>query len=283
MSRVLVTGAGGFIGQRVQPLLAEAGHEVIPASGDLLEPATAGELIADSRPTQLLHLAWYTEHGSFWESPENLLWVEASLRLYRAFVEGGGERFVGVGSCAEYEWSQPVLSESDSALRPASLYGICKDATRRALEGVAERDGTSFAWGRLFFTYGPEEASGRLVPAVAEALAQGRPARTSDGEQIRDYLHVDDAAAALVALLASDARGPVNIGTGEGVRVRQIVEELGRLAGRPELIELGAVPRTPGDPAEIIADATRLRSEIGWSPRVSLEDGLASTLAAASA
>lgn len=278
MSRILVTGAGGFIGRRIVPLLAEAGHDVHPSEGDLLDPATAGRLIERTRPTHLLHLAWYTEHGRFWEDPQNVSWVEASLRLWRAFAEAGGERFVGVGSCAEYAWSEPLLSETSTPLLPASLYGACKDATRRVLEQASIRTGVSFAWGRVFFIYGPDEASGRLVPSVAEALAQGQPARTSDGEQIRDFLQVDDAAAALVALLESDVQGAVNIGSGEGVRVREVVEMLGRLAGRPELIELGAVPRAEGDPPELVADARRLRDEVGWAPRISLEDGLASTV-----
>ena len=282
MSRVLVTGAGGFIGRHVVPLLTEAGHEVHAGKGDLLDPSVAGELIESTRPTHLLHLAWYTEHGLFWEAPENLPWVEASLRLWRAFASSdGAERFVGVGSCAEYEWSEPVLSESSTPLRPASLYGVCKDATRRALEAASERADISFAWGRVFFIYGPDEASGRLVPSVADALAEGRPARTSDGEQVRDFLHIDDAARAMAALVESDVRGAVNIGSGEGVAVREIVEALGRLAGRPELIELGAVPRPEGDPPEIVADASRLRDEVGWAPQIGLEQGLASTLASA--
>ena len=72
--------------------------------------------------------------------------------------------------------------------------------------------------------------------------------------------------------------GAVNIGSGEGVAVREVVETLGRLAGRPELIELGAVPRPEGDPPEIVADTSRLRDEVGWAPEVALEAGLASTM-----
>jgi nucleoside-diphosphate-sugar epimerase len=283
VSRVLVTGAGGFVGRKIVPLLTEAGCEVHPAAGDLLDPATAGALVAAARPTHLLHLAWYTEYGQHWEGAENLPWVEATVRLWRKFAEHGGVRFVGVGSCAEYEWSEPLLSEASTPLRPRSLYGVCKDATRRLLEAGSERAGVSFAWGRLFFIYGPDEGSGRLVPSVADALAEGRPARTSDGEQVRDFLHVEDAARALSALLLSDLRGAVNIGSGEGVRVAQIVETLGRLAGRPELIELGAVPRPDGDPPEIVADTSRLRQELGWAPKIGLEAGLASTMKRAEA
>jgi nucleoside-diphosphate-sugar epimerase len=299
VSRVLVTGGAGFIGRRMLPLLLAAGHEVHASSSreeapeegevgeeevqwhraDLLNPDATAALIKEARPQRLLHLAWYTQHGRFWQAPENLAWTEASIRLWRAFAESeGAERFVGVGSCAEYEWSEPVLREESTPLRPASLYGVCKDSTRRVIEAASVRAALSFAWGRVFFIYGPEEASGRLVPSVAEALAEGRPARSSDGEQIRDFLHVDDAARALAALLDCEVPGAVNIGSGEGVRVRKVVETLGRLAGRPELVELGALPRPEEDPAEIVAEARRLREEVGWAPQIELEAGLASTM-----
>ena len=295
MSRVLVTGASGFIGQGLPPLLAAAGHEVHAVStaergaeagegvaqwhrADLLDPGAAAELIAAVRPERLLHLAWYTEHGAFWSSVENLPWVEASVRLWRAFAAGGGERALMVGSCAEYQWGEPVLSERETPCRPASLYGACKDAVRRVVESASAVTGTSSAWARVFFVYGPEESSRRLVASVARALIEGRPAPSSAGEQVRDFIHVSDAASALATLLDSAVEGPVNVGSGAGVRVREVVEGLGRLSGRPELIELGALPGNPDEPDSIVADVGRLRDEVGWAPSIPLEQGLAGTL-----
>lgn len=294
MSRVLVTGASGFLGREIVPLLIASGHEVHgvssrdqPAGGavewhraDLLDPASAANLIAAAAPEKLLHLAWYTEHGAFWGSLENLPWVEASVRLWREFASAGGERALMVGSCAEYEWGEPVLSEASTPCNPATLYGACKDAVRRIIEAASPLAGVSSAWARIFFVYGLEEHSERLVASVARALVAGEPAPASDGEQVRDFIHVSDAAASIAALLDSDLEGPVNIGSGEGTLVRDIVEGLGRLSGRPELVELGALPRNEHDPPSIVADPVRLRDELGWSPATSIDDGLASTLEA---
>ena len=141
---------------------------------DLLDPAAARTLVEQVRPTHLLHLAWYAEHGLFWTSTENVRWVEASLRLLRAFGEAGGERAVTAGTCAEYDWSAGGLYvEGASPLAPATLYGTCKHALRLVGEAWCEQNGIEFAWGRVFLLFGPGEHPERLVPAVAQAVAGG--------------------------------------------------------------------------------------------------------------
>jgi nucleoside-diphosphate-sugar epimerase len=92
-------------------------------------------------------------------------------------------------------------------------------------------------------------------------------------------MHVDDVASAFAALLDCDVEGAVNIGSGEGVPVRAIAEALAQAAGRPDLLDVGALAQRPGDPQEITADIARLRDEVGFSPRHPLSDGLASTIA----
>ncbi|MEA2139827.1 MAG: UDP-glucose 4-epimerase, partial [Solirubrobacteraceae bacterium] len=114
--------------------------------------------------------------------------------------------------------------------------------------------------------------------SVARALAAGERAPTSAGLQRRDFLHVDDVAAAFAAIVASGATGAVNVGSGEAVTVRSIAEQLAAAAGRPELLDVGALPDRPGDPPEIAADVARLRDEVGFAPSWSLADGLAETL-----
>jgi len=182
------------------------------------------------------------------------------------------------GTCAEYDWSAPQPLAEDSALAPATYYGACKDATRRVAEGLAERAGVSLAWGRIFFLYGPREDPRRLVASVARALAAGERAPTSAGTQRRDFLHVDDVAGAFAAILDSDVAGAVNVASGEAVAVRRIVELLAGLAGRPDLLDVGALPERPGDPQVIAADVARLRDEVGFTPCLGFEQGLGATL-----
>jgi nucleoside-diphosphate-sugar epimerase len=208
-------------------------------------------------------------------------WVEATLRLLRAFADSGGKRAVLAGSCAEYDWDVAggTLSEEATPLRPQTLYGVSKDATRAIGQAFADTAGFELAWGRIFFLYGPGEAQTRLVPAVARALLEGAPADVSEGTQVRDFLHVNDAAAAFVALLESDVQGAVNIGSGKGVPIREVTELVGAAVGRPELIQYGAVEASPGEPASLVAKICRLRDEVGFRPRIALEDGIATTVA----
>ncbi len=148
------------------------------------------------------------------------------------------------------------------------------------LTGYAASTGLSLAWGRLFYLYGPGEAPGRLVGDAARALLAGHKFATSEGRQRRDFLHVADAGEAFAALLDSSVEGPVNIGSGAAVPVRAILETLGRLTDRPELIDFGARPLPPTEPACIEADIRRLVEEVGFRPRLSLDEGLRAALAA---
>lgn len=282
IKRALVTGATGFIGRHAAPLLAQRGYEVHAVGGrdaDLLDPAGAQSLIDRVRPSHLLHFAWYAVPGKFWTAPENATWVEASIRLLRAFADAGGERATMIGSCAEYDWTgDGVLVEGTTPLRPSTYYGICKQALSSVGAGLAAERGFGFAWGRIFFVYGPHEQPGRLVSQVASALVKGKVAPTSEGTQRRDFLHARDTAAAFVALLDSGVTGPVNIGSGTAVAVRDVVSLIAEAAQRPELVGWGEIPSRPGDPPLLEADVGRLRDEVGWTPGITLEAGIRETV-----
>jgi nucleoside-diphosphate-sugar epimerase len=289
----LVTGAGGFIGTPVLEHLLVAGHNVHAVStraqapvdgmtwhrGNLLEPGTAETLVAWLQPERLLHLAWYAEPGHFWDSPENVRWVGATLRLLRAFADAGGRRAVLAGTCAEYDWSVGgVCSEEKTPLRPTTLYGVSKDATRRVASAFADTAGFELAWGRVFFLYGPGEPSQRLLPLVTRALLSGEQAKVTAGTQMRDFMHVDDVARAFVAVLDSELQGAVNIAAGTGTALRELVGLVGAAAGRPELIQFGAISQRPGEPAALVADVGRLRDTVGFRPRRELAAGVRETV-----
>jgi nucleoside-diphosphate-sugar epimerase len=295
MSRVLVSGAGGFVGLPVLERLTHAGAEVHALylhseppglAGvhwhrlDLLDHVAVEHLVAELTPERLVHLAWYTEHGRFWHASENVTWVESSLRLVRAFVRHGGQRMVLLGTCAEYDWSgvDGALSESSTPLVPHTLYGAAKDALRRVASAYAEQEGVEFAWGRLFLLYGPRESPERLVPSVIRSLLARDAIAIGSGARVRDFTHVEDAAAAIVALLDSSVAGAVNLASGATVTVGEVVELLARTIGRPELIRRGALPERPGEPRVLLADIARLRDEVGFRPRRTLAEGLPATV-----
>lgn len=296
MSSVLVTGATGFIGRGTLAPLVASGLEVHAVSSrapgsdaptevrwhvaDLHNETAAEKLMEDIAPTHLLHLAWYAEPGAFWRSPENLRWVEASLRLLRAFANHGGRRAVLAGSCAEYAWEDRThCLENQTPCRPATVYGASKHALHTIAERYSEQVGIDLAWGRVFFVFGPHEHPARLGGSVARALALEQTAACSHGQQVRDFIYSEDLAEAFVALLRSPVTGAVNLGSGIPVRIRELVEALAAASGRPDLIRLGALPASANEPSELLADVTRLRDEVGWSPPATLEQRAADTIA----
>src|SRR6185369_10503310 len=200
---VLLTGGTGFIGQHAIAPLMERGFDVHlvvrrnfgcgakfrPTGGtncDLFDDAAVEQIMRDVRPTHLLHFAWYTEHGKFWNSDENLRWVRASLKLIQQFAAAGGKRVVCAGTCAEYDWSGGRCSEATTPLIPRTLYGTCKNSLRQMIESFAAVQGLSHAWGRIFFLYGPNETAGRFVPSIVNALRAGELARCNFGSHMRD-------------------------------------------------------------------------------------------------
>ena len=283
MKRVLLTGGSGFIGRHATAPLLRAGYEVHVVGRregagvtshvlDLMDRGQVNDLLAEVRPTHLLHFAWYAEHGQFWSSPLNLDWTAASLVLFRAFAEHGGERAVFAGTCAEYDWTGGThLVEDVTPSRPATLYGACKNGLR---EIVLRAGGPAVAWGRIFFLYGPDEHRDRLVPSILGPLRRGEPAVVRSGTHVRDLMHVSDVAAAFVTLLDSDLVGTVNVASGAAVTLGEVARTLGELVGRPDLVVVGDAAGTPANPQVMTAGVAKLAG-VGFRPRYGLRDGLA--------
>lgn len=295
MKRILVTGAGGFVGRNVLQQLQGGEYEVhavysqnqqlggdasgcVPHAVDLLEPGAMASLMATVRPERLLHLAWCAKPGMYWTSAENLLWVRATLEMLEAFHKQGGEHAVLVGSCAEYDWQYGYCREEVTPLVPATVYGRCKNTVRELADVFSQVHGLPVAWARIFHTYGPHEAPVRLVPAVISALLKGEPARCSHGQQWRDLLHVADVAGALVTLSQCSAQGAFNIGSGQPVRLHDVVDYLAAQLNARHLLQFGAIAVAADDPPLLVADNQRLLS-VGWQPRFDLHSGLNDALA----
>jgi len=290
--RVLVTGATGFLGRHITTAFLEAGHSVVGVGQQPKHKASISAgvdyyqhnlLVSDSTSQKanveifdglkidtLVHLAWNVR-PRYWTSLENLDWLVAGITLYKSAIASGVRRIVGAGTCAEYEWSCDFLSPAVTPLTPSSLYGKAKNSLREVLESASQISETSFAWGRIFFPYGPFESPERLVPSVINSLLCNKPALCSHGRQERDFMFASDVARAFVVVAESDFQGALNIASGQCTSVREVVNTLVDLVGGTA--EFGAVTTHRNEPPRLAADVSQLLA-LGFKPKTTLQKGL---------
>lgn len=279
MKRVLVTGASGFIGRHCIEILKKKGLEVYAASSQIKpafeeniswlnfnihNPTETQKIIREIKPTHLLHLAWYAEPSLYVNSNENFRWLYSSLELIKVFAEYGGKRIVTAGSCFE--------------LYTNSLYGACKASLEQISNAFGIYNEISTAHGRVFYLFGPFENKSRVIPYVINMLISGQEANCSHGEQIRDFLYVYDVANAFVKILDSDIKGSLDIGSGEGIKLKELFSIIQEHIGGKGIINLNAIPASKDEPKEIIANNYRLINEINWEPEFTIKESVIQTV-----
>lgn len=286
--KILLTGGTGFIGQAFLGAALEHGHEVLalvrpgklPPAGlrDRVRWATGSmdappwEAISEFGPDSLVHAAWITTPGAYWESSENHQWLEWSRSFIRRLRTLRPVHVVALGSCAEYQLGSEPMSETLTPIAPSTNYGRCKDALRCWLDTEVVAQNSRHCWARVFYPYGPGEDPARLCSVAIRRLRLGLPVENRAPHRISDYIFIEDLATALVLLVESGHQGTINLGTGHGVSVEQIVRAIATELGVPPLIDVPAAAR--GKPLEcVVADATRLRA-LGWRPQVSIAEGV---------
>jgi UDP-glucose 4-epimerase len=297
--RILLTGATGFVGSCVLRRLLEGGHDVAvlvrPGAafwriedvmdraerieGDLTDLPAAEPAIAGFGPESVVHLAWAGVGNSHRNDPAQADNIPVALELLHLARRVGASRWVGVGSQAEYGPREGPTRE-DAPTRPTTLYGVAKLCTCLLAERLCAEFGLRFAWLRLFSSYGPGDDPAWMIPYLIRRLLAGeRPALTA-GAQRWDYIYVTDAADAVArAAVHADASGVYNLGTGEARPLRSIVEAIRDRIDPSLPLGFGEVPYRPDQVMHLEADVGRLRDGLGWSPRVTLDEGLTRTVA----
>ncbi len=270
--KILITGATGFVGRQVVGVLAqnknvqlrvivrEKKEKLLPQKIDFESIYKTANIFTESSEwlkkvcTDIdifIHLAWYAEPGLYLSSEKNLECIQGTLNLARAAKQASIRRFVGIGTCFEYDLDHGILSVN-TPLKPGSLYAASKASTYMILSKYFALSSIEFAWCRLFYLYGEGEDDRRLVPYLRKQLTNGQEALLSSGEQIRDFLNVKIAARMIADVTLSSANGPVNICSGKGITVRQLAENIAKEYNRLDLLKFGARPDNEIDPSKVI-------------------------------
>jgi nucleoside-diphosphate-sugar epimerase len=277
LGRVLLTGSTGFIGRAIAMELR--------ASGNVPFMPTRREVdLTDFDATRMLaikgefNIVFHFASKGVCAKSDDWDLIEHERRMAQAVlpvVKKGGV-LVYAGSVSEYGHAGRL--DEESVCTPRNAYGHAKLETGRWLRAAGAILGIKVRVVRIFGAYGPGEAGGRLFPTVVSGLIDGVPIELSDGQQIRDFVHVSDVAKACVAISRLDtAPDCINIGTGVGVRVRDVVERLCReMKADSKFLRFGFRARSIHDLDELVADTTRFRRYLGNSlpQRLELQDGI---------
>lgn len=289
--KILVTGAAGFIGSAFCQRALKHGHDIagvilpatappaaLPAGGKMMWlEGTLADLpwknIERFQPEVCVHFAWIATPGVYLESPDNEQYLQWSLDLARRLRDLGVHHFVGTGTCIEYRITEALLSEERTPVDPTTLYSRCKNTLRETLAAESQKAGGRFCWGRVFYPYGVGEHPARLCSALIQKLQRGETLVLKTPHSRKDYIHIDDLAAAILLTVEKQFTGTINWGTGKGISVREIADLAATMLGWPELVQCQDPPAADPFPF-VVANAAKL-GQLGWQPQVDLRTGLA--------
>lgn len=304
MATILVTGGAGYVGSHCALALSRAGHKVVVYDnlynghekfvkwgpferGDIRDKARLSDVFTAHKPDAVLHCAALIEVGESVKYPDRFYDnnVAGALVLLDVMREQGVKPFVFSSTCATYGEPQRLPMDETHRQAPVSPYGWSKLMTERASRDIAAAHGLSFAHLRYFNAAGaaPSESIGEkhdpethAIPLALFTLLGrrdgfkifGEDYDTRDGTCLRDYVHVLDLADAHVRaierLLGGGESLAANLGTGDGVTVKELLTSIERVTGRA--VPATPAPRRPGDAPALVADTTLVKRELGWSP-----------------
>jgi UDP-glucose 4-epimerase len=302
LRRILITGGAGFIGSHVAQSCVAAGHEVavvdnlstgkreyVPATASFfpydIKSREAYKLVCDWRPQAIMHLAAQMSvqasvSDPIFDAQDNIL---GSLNLFQAAARVGVKKiiFASTGG-AMYGDEAPIPAREEHPPQPECPYGVAKLAVEHYLHFYHRQFGILPIALRYANVYGPRQngqgEAGVVAIFIEKFLAGRQPVINGDGLQTRDFVYVGDVVAANLAALDYPRAGIFNISTGRETDIRAIYLKLQEFTGSPLSPVHG--PAKPGEQRRSVLESTLAREKLGWQPQVSLDDGLARTVAA---
>lgn len=283
LPRIVVTGSAGFIGRRVVARLAVGANVIAldrapdpggwPTGVEYRQLDLGREMPVFKGNWILVHLAWSLDRANAAAQRESL---QAFARL---LGQAGLAGVVGLGSAEEYGELEGRLREDLAPGTKLSAYGQAKHAAGKALESWARGAGRKAVWLRPFVVYGPGQGGNMAIPYALRCARERIPGEFSEGLQFRDFVHVDDVADGIAAAaLALPALKPAfvvcNLGWGEPVRLRDVLERIADQTNARNLFRFGARPMRPGEPQEQYAETSSAADLFGWRAKISWKNGI---------
>jgi len=267
----LLTGATGFVGQHI---LNALDHHRVPCrvvtrpgkeeffrqfsniesiinTDDLFAESFSFMKTACAKVHAVIHAAWYVDPTDYLQSAMNIDCLRGTLLLAQACSAARVKRFIGLGTCFEYDLSGGYLS-IETPLKPDSIYAAAKASAFMSLSEYFQIEKVEFVWARLFYLFGEGEKAQRLVPAIRSRLQIGEKVELTSGEQLRDFLDVVVAGRKIAELVTGSTCGPLNICSGIGITVRALAEKIADEYGRRDLLAFGARPQNLVDPPCVV-------------------------------
>jgi nucleoside-diphosphate-sugar epimerase len=255
---ILLTGATGLVGRQILKAISPTNVNIVPVvrSGkessletppNIERVISSPDIFAESAEWWakqctgvdiIIHSAWYTEPGKYLRSHLNTDCLIGSLNLAKGAVKAGVKRFIGIGTCFEYDLSVGVLS-ADTPLKPLTSYAGAKAALYMGLAQWLPEQSVELAWCRLFYLFGEGEDERRLAPCLHKQLGNGETVELTSGSQIRDFMDVSEAGRIIAEIALGSQKGPINICSGVPVTVRQLAERIADQYGRRDLLKFG--------------------------------------------
>lgn len=297
--KVLITGAAGFVGSYLTKYLVAQGHSVAAMvrnlgtatrlkesfgqvtliENSLEQSLQEKKALSEFCPDIVYHLAWEGVDKNDREGSSHDKNFSNTLNLLRLIKEFGCQSFVGLGSQAEYGSSSTALNETSNT-NPQSLYGKSKLETFKSSRDLAQELGIRFSWIRLFSAYGYSDHENALIPFVIKKLLANESPSLTFGEQLWDFVYIQDAVKAIAAVgMKADASGVFNLGSGDAVSIRDTLEILKNIIKTKVELGFGKIPYSPQQTMHLEADISRIKSMTGWKPETTLHDGLTETVA----
>src|SRR3989344_1884167 len=297
--RVLVTGAGGFIGSFLSRALIDISADVHAAvrseehaerlrdtavqlhEGDLTDASITSQILRAAKPDIVFNTASSVNTERNFELLDSIVQHTYGIthNVLMASVAASTERFIQFGSIDEYGTAKAPFRESTRE-EPYSPYSLGKVMATHEVLAVGRMSGVHTSVVRPAATFGPSK-EGMLIPNLVRSGLEGKDFDMNPGEQVRDLVYIDDLIEGVLAVGASEhARGEIiNFGSGRGYNIKEVAEMVNTAMGNPIRINFGAKPYRPLDPMEFYMDSSKARRVLGWETKTDLKKGIEKTVA----